>query len=469
MTAPSRRDISVAAIALSLLTAARTAQAQTPATGETPLSDDQIRALLAERIDKTRESFGMVVGVISRQGRRIVSHGAFGITDKRPVAGDSIFGIASVSKSFTGLLLADAVRRREVKLNDLAALHLPKEIRLPERNGRKITLIDLATHTTGLPHDLPPDLRTIAQTKPPRDARPIMYDYLSKWTLPADIGSAFSYSNLDYGLIGIALEQRTGLSYDQLLRTRILDPLRMDDTGVSISPAQWERRAHPHTAELQPAPEWSKPWSISVLQSTANDLLSFLSAAAGLAPTPLKSSFDAMLNVRRPAPMLGRGAEHAIGWYIHPAGGRPLIAHSGSGGGFGASIVYDPTAQIGVALLANAENLWEDVAAHILRPSIPLKAKPTGLVLADAILDAYIGRYVDDTGAVWPVAREPSGLVLRHPQGYRVPLIPQTETRFSVPGFPNLFVDFQPAPDKRAATLTWTLNGAATIAKRAPD
>jgi serine-type D-Ala-D-Ala carboxypeptidase/endopeptidase len=459
----TRRDASVATIALALLAAAGRASAQSP-TNEAPLSDEQIRAILAERIDRNRESVGMVVGVISRQGRRIVSHGAFGLTDKRLPSGDTIFGIASVSKAFTGLLLADAIRRKEVKLTDTAALHLPKDVRLPERSGRKITLLDLVTHTSGLPHDLPPELRAVALARPAREARVVMYDYLAGWTLPADIGSTWSYSNLEYSLIGIALEQRTGLSYDMLLRTRILDPLRMDDTAISLSPAQWERRAHPHTQELQPAPEWSKPWSISVLQSTANDLLTFLGAAIGLTKSPLAPAFSDMLAVRRPAPMIR--AEQAIGWYVHPFNGRPIVGHSGSGGGFGATALYDPAAQIGVVLLSNAESLWEDVARHILRPSLPLAAKKTGIAIADAVLDAHTGRYLDATGAAWTVAREPAGLVLRHPQGYRVPLMPDSETRFSVQGFPTLAIDFHRDAGK-TTSLTWTFNGAATEAKRA--
>jgi CubicO group peptidase (beta-lactamase class C family) len=467
MTSLTRRDASVAAIALALLTATGRASAQQPSAGEAPLTDDQIRAILAERIDRDRESVGMVIGLIGPKGRRIVSHGAFGLTDKRPPSGDTIFGIASVSKVFTGLLLADAVQRKEVKLTDPAALHLPKEIRLPERNGRKITLIDLATHTSGLPHEIPPELQTIALAKPPREARRVMYDYLSGWTLPHDIGSTWSYSNLEYGLIGIALEQRTGLSYDVLLRTRILDPLRLDDTAISLSPAQWERRAHPYTPELQPSPEWSKPWSISVLQSTANDMLTFLGAAMGLSPSPLAPAFAEMLTVRRPAPMIS--ADQAIGWYVHPLNGHPIIGHSGSGGGFGATMLYDPATSTGVVLLANAESLWEDVAGHILRPSLPLTPKKTSAAIADAVLDAHTGRYIDETGGAWTVTREPTGLLLRHPQGYKVPLTPETETHFSVQGFPTLTIDFQRDAAGKTIELTWTFGGVATHARRAAE
>jgi CubicO group peptidase (beta-lactamase class C family) len=470
MNSPTRRDVSFATIALALLAAAGQAQAQQPASaGEAPLPDDQIRALLADRIDTRRQSVGMVIGVIGRQGRRIVSHGAFGLADKRPVAGDTLFGIASVSKAFTGLLLADAVRRKEVKLDDPAALRLPAGVRLPERKGRKITLIDLATHTSGLPHELPAELQTVALAKPAKEARSVMYDFLAGWTLPTDIGSTWSYSNLEYTLIGYALEARTGLSYEALLRTRILDPLGLSDTGISVSPAQWERRAHPHTEQLTPSPEWNKPWSVSVLQSTANDMLTFLATAMGLAKTPLSPAFDAMLAVRRPAPSLGRNAEQALGWYVYPFNGRPMIGHTGSGGGFAATVMYDPAAQIGVVLLSNAEVIQEDVCRHVLRPSLPLDVISVEVAVTSAVLDAYVGRYLDPTGATITVSREPAGLLMLLPQGYKVPLKPESETRFFVPGFAGMFVEFQRGADKRATGLTWSLSGVATSARKVAE
>jgi hypothetical protein len=176
-----------------------------------------------------------------------------------------------------------------------------------------------------------------------------------------------------------------------------------------------------------------------------------------------------MLAVRRPAPSMGRGVEQALGWYVQSPVGRPLIGHSGSGGGFGATAMYDPAARLGVVLLANAESLWEDVARHALRPSLPLAVKKTSLALPDAVLDSYVGKYLAADGGAYVVVREATGLILRPPQGYRVPLTADTETHFTVQGFPTLLIDFQRDASGRATGLTWTFGGAATPARRTAE
>jgi CubicO group peptidase (beta-lactamase class C family) len=91
------------------------------------------------------------MGVVGPQGQKIISYGRFNQTDPRPVDGGMVFEIASATKGFTGLLLADMVQRGEVALTDPVSKYLPASAKIPERNGRSITLLDLATHTSGLP------------------------------------------------------------------------------------------------------------------------------------------------------------------------------------------------------------------------------------------------------------------------------------------------------------------------------
>jgi D-alanyl-D-alanine-carboxypeptidase/D-alanyl-D-alanine-endopeptidase len=101
----------------------------------------------------TNKSVGIAVGVVEPSGRRIIAYGILDQNDPRPITGDSVFEIGSITKLFTSLLLADMIKKGEVALNDPLSKYLPSTVRVPEHNGHIITLPDLSRHTSGLPRE----------------------------------------------------------------------------------------------------------------------------------------------------------------------------------------------------------------------------------------------------------------------------------------------------------------------------
>jgi CubicO group peptidase (beta-lactamase class C family) len=185
-------------VAASALLSASPAAAQTA----TVPSDAEIRKILVDRIDTQKQSVGIVVGVIEPSGRRVVSYGHLANNDPRPLNGDTLFEIGSITKVFTSLLLAEAVHRGEVALTDPVGKFLPASVKIPESGGRSITLEDLATHTSGLPR-MPTNFSPKDPANPYADySVEQMYAFLSGVQLTRDIGSAYEYSNLGGGLLG---------------------------------------------------------------------------------------------------------------------------------------------------------------------------------------------------------------------------------------------------------------------------
>jgi serine-type D-Ala-D-Ala carboxypeptidase/endopeptidase len=180
------------------------AQTTTPASSAAP-PDAEIRRILAERIDVQKQGVGIVVGIIDAHGRRVVAYGALEKGDKRPLDGDTIFEIGSITKVFTALLAADMAQRGEVKLDDPIQEYLPPTVKIPERGGKQITLIDLATHTSGLPR-MPENFRPKDPSRPYVDYTvDALYSFLSSYELRRDIGIKYVYSNLGFGLLGLGL------------------------------------------------------------------------------------------------------------------------------------------------------------------------------------------------------------------------------------------------------------------------
>lgn len=149
-----RRAICTAAVFATLLSVTAEARVK-KSSGEGFLpSDADVRKMLAERVDTLagqEDGIGIVVGIIGPQGRRVISYGHPRQGNPRSLTGETVFEIGSVSKVFTALLLADMVGKGEVALSDPVANYLPADVKVPQRNGTSITLLDLVTHTSGLP------------------------------------------------------------------------------------------------------------------------------------------------------------------------------------------------------------------------------------------------------------------------------------------------------------------------------
>src|SRR5947209_4284392 len=206
-----------------------------PPSASTALTEQEIHQILVDRVDSYKKSVGIVVGIIGPQGSKIYSYGRLAADSKAVPDGDTVFEIGSVTKVFTSLLLADMVQRGEVALTDPVSKYLPADVKMPERGGKKITLIDLATHTSGLP-GMPNNFHSKDPGNPYADYTvPQLYEFLATVELTRDIGSQYEYSNLGGGLLGHALARRARTDYETLVRTRILEPLGMKSTAITLS------------------------------------------------------------------------------------------------------------------------------------------------------------------------------------------------------------------------------------------
>src|SRR5580658_5517840 len=374
-------------------------------------SNDEIREILVKRIDRQKQAVGIVAGVIEPTGRRVVAYGNLAKGDPRTLDGDTIFEIGSVTKVFTSLVLADMVSRKEVTLDDPAARYLPENVKMPERSGKSITLLDLSTHSSGLPR-LPSNLKLKDPRNPYADySVNDLYQFLSGYTLPRDPGSEVEYSNLGAGLLGHLLAYRAGTDYESLIGTRITRPLSMPDTGITLSSSRKQRMATGHNALLAPVANWDLPTlaGAGALRSSANDMLTFLEAFLGYKESPLAPAMKAMLDGRRP---LGQSTI-GLGWIIMSAHDREIAAHDGGTGGFRSWVGYDPKERTGVVVLSNAASHIGvfDIGIHLLDPKWPL-ANPeppkqrTEIPIDPRLLDHYTGRYQVTPNLIFEVTRD---------------------------------------------------------------
>jgi D-alanyl-D-alanine-carboxypeptidase/D-alanyl-D-alanine-endopeptidase len=401
-------------------------------------ADAGIGEAIAARIAE-RPGQGIVVGVLEHAGRRIVAGGPQGAA---PFDGDTVFEIGSITKVFTALLLADMANKGEVSLDDPAETYLPAGATMPSRNGRKITLADLSTHSSSLPR-LPDNMPYGDPSDPYADyGEALLLEFLSGYQLPHDIGSQPEYSNLAVGLLGYLLGRAAGTDYETLLRERITGPLGMDDTSIALSPDQQARFAPGFDIYLRPA----GPWHLAALagagaiRSTGNDMLKF--AAAALDPaSPIAGAMRTALSVRRETG--SANVEQALGWQVvHPEAGRELIMHGGGTGGYRSHLALEPSSGRAVVALANAaaEPSAADLALHLLvgapmapTPRVPAPPPPpaerTEVTLPVAELDRVVGRY-DFGDGINVITREGDRLLSSRAGVQTLPIYPEAPLQF---------------------------------------
>lgn len=252
--------------------------AANPAAASESLLDPKVRAYIQAHID---DGFidGVTVGLLSGDQVEIHAFGTVSPNSDLAPNGDSVYQIASLTKVFNGVLLALLVERGLLSLDQT----LPGSYQacaLPANTGRPITLLDLATHHSGLPRG-PSNLPSQDPLNPLAGYTTAqLCAYLTE-TLPSlETTKGVRYSNVGMGLLGQIMAERVGLTWEQLFLREIAEPLGMASTAVTITPDMEARLVMPYARDGTPMKIWDIPTleGAGALKSTVKDLLLFLRA-----------------------------------------------------------------------------------------------------------------------------------------------------------------------------------------------
>lgn len=421
----------------------------------------EIAGLLRGRVETQRRGTGSVAARIDGHGPAFAAFGDASLARDQTVGPASIFQIASLTKIFTAYLLADAVERRKVALSDPLSRHLPG--RAPSFEGREITLVDLATHSSGLPLR-PPSRADRSQDNPYAGySSTDLLDDMSAVRLTRAPGTAFEYSNFDYGLLGAALSHRTGKSYWELLRQRILEPLEMGNTTLRPPPAQALGLVQGYDAQFTPMAAWEFGALAPAggLFSNLTDLSRFLSLWCAGRGTMSRTAHQ-MLVPRRPGD--DPRTAMALGWRVSSRNGKSIAWSNGTGGGVRSFMGIDIGARRGALAFINMATGAgvDDIGFHILDPASPVDttAAParTAIEVAAGILDRYPGRYEFAPGDMIEIVRDADGLALV--QGaQRIRLLAESPTLFFIRE-DNITLEFSGAgPNGRAQSFVLSQGG----------
>ncbi len=374
-----------------------------PRSASAQLTDSTLQRIIRERGESTRMA-GIVLGVVDGNGKRTVVSWQRSQEHGRRLDAATEFEIGSITKVFTGILLAEMVQRGEVNLDDPLSNYVPEGVSVPEHNGHPITLEDLATHFSGLPSS-PSNLVPADPTNPFADySLDQMYSALSEFKLTRDPGSEFQYSNFGVALLGNVLARREHMTYFDLLKERILIPLHMTHTAISVTPDMTRHMSAGHDASGNVVPAWDFRAFAPAggLHSNMNDMLEFLSANLRPLNTRLGRAIAASHPPRRVmAPVAGIG----LNWLYYTQNGDTAIFAPGETAGFHTYIGFSRQKQMGVVILSNSAVTVNDIGHHLLLDDFPLESPPAWITSHHEVqlrrdqLQKFAGIYEYEGGA----------------------------------------------------------------------
>lgn len=391
---------------------------------------------VAGLVEKTKVP-GVGVG-IALNGQMAYFHG-FGQADlekKTPVTERTVFGLASVTKSFTALAVNQLAQRGRLSIGDPVQRYLP-EFELPEEGAGRIAVHNFLSHTSGIP-PLPSlglsaasgipvdDDGNLLQTEPPASDKVVIRDNKDllkfmashKFSLLGEPGEYVSYSNDCFSLLGEVIERITRKSYEDYLRENIWEPLGMSDTFIGPKGL----KDHKDIQGLYSRDEEGKirkgTWrqknvylSSGAVKSSVSDLLKYTAMYLnhGKVRTGFRDQVASRTTIGRmttPYYRIARGSYYAYGLSVRPEY-QPrvtIVQHGGNSGGMASCIGFLPEKDIGIVVLSNqsgfpAAKVWFAAANMILglRAEHQISRAPAAKVSAGH-LKAIAGKFISGEG-----------------------------------------------------------------------
>jgi CubicO group peptidase (beta-lactamase class C family) len=319
---------------------------------------------------------GLSIGIFKDGKTSAYNYGTIEKGKKISPTADTLYQIASISKTFTGTLLAQAVIEKKLKFDDDVRKYLDGDYPNLEYQGHSIQLGQLVNHNSGLPFNLP----DIPENRPPftapvsaatremliHNARKDFLADLHKVEIKTVPGEKFSYSNTAAILLSIVLERVYGMPYEEIVKQKIAAPLGMVDTTISVSKSQESRLAKGYDENGAIVPEVPAIMlGAGGLKSTVADLLKYASWELADEDAAVKLSHE-------PRFILTNNFAVGLNWQMLHSGSYRRIWQEGNLPGYVSMCMTLPELHMAIVFLANED---DPVSSHALSVMVEAIAK----------------------------------------------------------------------------------------------
>jgi CubicO group peptidase (beta-lactamase class C family) len=308
---------------------------------------------------------GLSIGILKDGKLFFYGYGETARGNKQIPDEHTLFEIGSLTKTFTSILLADAVNSGKVKLEDPINLYLPDSIPPLTYEGIPITLKTLANHSSGIPR-MPSNFNSSQESDPYKDYdQNDLFSFYRNFKPTRKPGEKYEYSNLAAGTLGVILERVNKTAYEKLFITTICKPLHMEETREFLKKEDSLRFARGYTEEG----EYSAAWNFQALgaavciRSSSSDLMKYAMANLGNAPGRLNKDIELthVISFTEGKTRVG------LAWHYIKPGMDDLIFHNGQTGGYHTYLAINSRKKFALVILSNCAKGTEDIGAGIMK------------------------------------------------------------------------------------------------------
>lgn len=339
---------------------------------EKPVSSNRLHTALDKAIDSAVQPYimqqptvGLSIGILIDGKMNYYNYGETARGNKQLPNEHTIFEIGSITKTFTAILLADAVLKGKLQLNDPINRYLPDSIPILAFQGTPITIQSLSNHSSGIPR-MPSNFYSKDIANPYNNYNlQDLYSFYKHFKPTIKPGEIYEYSNLAVATLGVILEKVNNSRYEALFLKTICHPLHMTETRQLLLKGDSSSFAKGYDA----TGGYAKPWDFKTLyaaggiRSTCVDMLKFAAANLGNAPAGLKKAIQLTHSITFEKDPTKIG----LGWHFIKPGKDEIIFHNGETGGYHSYLAINESKKFACVILSNCGKGTEEVGNEIMR------------------------------------------------------------------------------------------------------
>ena len=325
----------------------------------------ELEKVISESLPKDRSISGAIL-----KGDKVFWSKAYGVSNVSTHAmadTATIYRIGSISKPFTAFLMMLLVQDSIIHLNDPVDLYLPEIKKLKGYSDHtKITFQQLATHTSGLVRE--PGLPDAA-SGPIEQWESKILQAIPTTTFESNPGEKFSYSNIGYGILGLALSKAAQKPFSELIQKRIFEPLHMNSSYFvvpneklsDLSAGMQELSGGGVDAKTPLSEHAGRGYKVpnGGIYSTPNDLAKFMRCIRGASPNLVSTENLAMMQSKMTG--IGEQNDYGIGFFINHVDQSTIINHGGAVSGYTANFAFAKENSYGIIFMRNYSEGGPDI------------------------------------------------------------------------------------------------------------